>query len=242
MDIPPGVGRCEDVSASQLFESSSPAMVDAERLYTELAVAYVRGELPEAAPDLKDEELLELGRAAGLKLHRFKRTIELPRVRAVLGILRGIVPQTLLDIGSGRGVFLWPLLNEFPELPVTAVEPDARRRAHLEAVRRGGIDRLSVLAADAQQLACADGAFDVVTILEVLEHQVYPMPLAREAIRVARRFVVISVPSTPDDNPEHVQLFTGATLPQLLREAGAANVRVDYVLNHIIAVARVARR
>ena len=216
-------------------------MVDAERLYIELAAAYVRGKLPEAASDLDDEKLLELGRAAGLKLHRFKRTIELPRVRAVLGILRGIAPHTLLDIGSGRGVFLWPLLDAFPELWVTAIEPDARRRAHLEAVRQGGIDRLSVLAANAQQLACADGAFDVVTALEVLEHQVNPMSLAREAVRVARRFIVVSVPSKPDDNPEHVQLFTGSTLAELLKEAGAANVRVDYVLNHIIAVARVDR-
>jgi 2-polyprenyl-3-methyl-5-hydroxy-6-metoxy-1,4-benzoquinol methylase len=217
-------------------------MVDAKRLYTELAAAYVRGELPEAAPGLKDEELLRLGWAAGLKLHRFKRTFQLPRVRAVLGVVRGIVPRTLLDVGSGRGVFLWPLLDAFPELQVTAVEPDAQRRAHLEAVRRGGIDRLSVLAANAQQLACADGAFDVVTVLEVLEHQVHPMPLAREAMRVAKRFVIVSVPSAPDNNPEHVQLFTNATLSQLLRAAGAANVRVDYVLNHIIAVARVDRR
>src|SRR5262249_34143640 len=51
-----------------------------------------------------------------------------------------------------------------------------------------------------------------------------------EAIRVARRFVIVSVPSTPDNNPEHVQLFTGATLARVLREAGAANVRVEYVV------------
>jgi 2-polyprenyl-3-methyl-5-hydroxy-6-metoxy-1,4-benzoquinol methylase len=217
-------------------------MVDAERLYIEPAAAYVRGKLPEAARGLKDEEVLELGRAAGLKLYRFKRTMELPRLRAVLGVLRGIAPRNLLDIGSGRGVFLWPLLDAFPELAVTAVESDAHRLAHLEAVRRGGIDRLNVLAANAQQLDCADSAFDVVTVLEVLEHQVHPMPLAREAIRIARRFVVVSVPSTPDNNPEHLRLFTGATLPQLLSEAGAENVRVAYVLNHIIAVARVDRR
>src|SRR5262249_27765160 len=161
-----------------------------------------------AASDLNAEELLELGRNAGLKLHRFKRTIELPRVRAVLGVLRGIAPCTLLDIGSGRGVFLWPLLDAFPELPVIAVEPDAQHRANLEAVQRGGIERLRILATNAQDLACADGAFDVVTVLEVLEHQINPMQLAREAVRVARRFVVVSVPSTPDENPEHVQLFT----------------------------------
>jgi hypothetical protein len=79
-------------------------MVDAERLYTELAAAYVRGALPEAARDLKAEELFALGRAIGLKLHRFKRTSQLPRVRTVLGVLRAITPRTQLDIGSGRAV------------------------------------------------------------------------------------------------------------------------------------------
>ena len=129
-------------SANGLLENladNAAAMVYAERLYIELAAAYVRGKLPEAASDLNDQELLELGWAAGLNLHRFKRTIELPRVRAVLGVLHGIAPCTLLDIGSGRGVFLWPLLDTFPELLVTAVELDAQRRAHLEAVQRGGI-------------------------------------------------------------------------------------------------------
>jgi 2-polyprenyl-3-methyl-5-hydroxy-6-metoxy-1,4-benzoquinol methylase len=224
-----------------MLEPNSRVMHDDDCLYDDLAAAYVRGKLPEIAHDLKREELLALGRRVGLKLRRFKRN-ELPRVRAVLGILRGIAPRTLLDIGSGRGAFLWPLLDAFPELPLTAVEPDAQRRDHIDAVRRGGIDRLNVLAGNAQELAYADGVFDVVTVLEVLEHQIQPLSLAQMAMRVAKRFVVVSVPSTPDENPEHVQLFTNATLPKLLREAGAANVSMDYVLNHIIAIARVDRQ
>lgn len=62
---------------------------------------------------------------------------------------------------------------------------------------------------------------------------------AREGIRVARRCVVASVPSQPDDNPEHVQLFTPATLTALLLEAGAARVTIDSVRGHYVAVARV---
>jgi hypothetical protein len=54
--------------------------------------------------------------------------------------------------------------------------------------------------------------------------------------------VIASVPSKPDDNPEHVQLFTGETLKNLLMEAGAARVGIDYVLGHIIAVARMEAR
>lgn len=207
--------------------------------YEDLAAAYVRGSLPHATQAASHAELMGLGRAAGLKLHRFKRTAELPRVRAVLGVLRGLAPTRLLDIGTGRGVFLWPLLDAFPALEVTAVEPDERRRGHLEAVARGGIDRLTVVAADGGRLPFPDHSFDVVTALEVLEHQDDPAPMAREAVRLAAGFVVASVPSKPDENPEHVRLFTGETLAALLRDAGAAKVQIDHVLNHVIAVARV---
>jgi len=209
-------------------------------LYDELAAAYVRGSVPDQARGKGNAELLTLGRSVGLKLHRFKRTKELPRVRAVLGVLRGLAPKRLLDIGTGRGVFLWPLLDAFPALEVTAVERDEYRRAHLEAVRRGGIERLHVVGADACQLPFENGAFDVVTVLEVLEHQADPVLLAREVVRLASRFVVVSVPSKPDDNPEHLQLFTRATLEALFQHAGAAKVQVQYVLNHMIAVARVS--
>lgn len=210
-------------------------------LYEELAEAYARGMLASAPDGTSGTDLLKQARAAGLKLHRFKRTMDLPRVRAVLGALRGLAPESLVDFGSGRGVFLWPLLDAFPALPVTAVERDERRLGHLEAVRRGGIERLGVISGDASRLTFADGSFDGATVLEVLEHQDDPLPLAREAVRLARRFVIASVPSKPDDNPEHVQLFIGETLKALLMDAGAARVGIDYVLGHIIAVARVER-
>ena len=212
-----------------------------EGRYRELAEAYARGMLPEMADGASSADLLEQARAAGLKLHRFKRTMDLPRVRAVLGALRGLAPESLVDFGSGRGVFLWPLLDTFPALPVTAVERDERRLWHLEAIRRGGIERLTVARGDASTLPFPDASFDGATVLEVLEHQDDPLPLAREAVRLARRFVIASVPSKPDDNPEHVQLFTGETLKALLTQAGAARVGIDYVLGHIIAVARVER-
>ena len=212
-----------------------------QNLYEEFAAAYVRGSLAEAAGNRSNAELLALGRAAGLDLHRFKRTSVLPRVKAVLGVLRGIAPASLLDIGTGRGAFLWPLLDAFPGLMVTVVERDQSRHRYLDAVRRGGIAPLQVMAADACALPLADRAFDVVTALEVLEHQHDPAPMAREAVRLASRFVIASVPSKPDNNPEHVQLFSADSLTVLLTAAGAARVQITYVLNHIIAVAGVGR-
>ena len=209
-------------------------------LYDEIAGAYVRGMCPDVALDTDISALLQYGREQGLKLHRFKRTAALPRIRVVLGALRSFAPTSLVDIGSGRGVFLWPLMDAFPALAVTAVERDEHRLQHLEAVQRGGIERLHIVPADAAKLPLTDNAFDVTTVLEVLEHQHDPLPLAREAIRVATRFVIATVPSKEDDNPEHVQLFTSASLSALLMDAGAHSVKIDYVLNHIVAIARVA--
>ncbi|MGI9414359.1 MAG: class I SAM-dependent methyltransferase, partial [Hyphomicrobiales bacterium] len=171
------------------------------------------------------------------KLHRFKRTMELPRVKAVLGALRGIGPQDLLDIGSGRGAFLWPLLDGFPHLPVTATDLLDHRLAMLEAVRDGGIDRLSVHGVSVTDLTFEDDSFDVATVLEVLEHLDRPEQAVRELVRVARRFVVASVPSKEDDKPEHIQLFDGAALERLFTGAGARKVSITYVRGHIICVA-----
>lgn len=172
-------------------------------------------------------------------LHRFKRSAGLPRVRAVLGILHGLAPASLLDIGSGRGAFLWPLLDSFPELPVTAIDRAAGRVALIDAVRRGGVAPLGAVAMDATRLGFADRSFDLVSLLEVLEHLPEPRLAAAEAIRVANRFVVASVPSKPDDNPQHIQLFSAESLTALFLAADARRVKIDHVLNHMIGLVTV---
>jgi ubiquinone/menaquinone biosynthesis C-methylase UbiE len=206
------------------------------RYYLDLAAAFVRGRLPGTA-GLPADEVLRRGAAAGLRLHKFKRSNLLPRVRRVFGLLRQLAPADLLDVGSGRGVFLWPLLEQFPDLRVHCIDVRADRVADLNAVAAGGVDRLSAAVADVTQLDLADGSFDGVTILEVLEHLERPDLAVREAVRVARRFIAVSVPSRPDDNPEHVRLFDRDSLAALFRQAGVARVSIDFVLNHILALA-----
>ena len=84
-----------------------------ERYDVRMMAAFVRGSLKRNEPlfemslnDLTEADcaaLLEVGRDAGLKTHHFKRHETLPRVKAVMGFLRGIQPESLLDVGSGRG-------------------------------------------------------------------------------------------------------------------------------------------
>jgi ubiquinone/menaquinone biosynthesis C-methylase UbiE len=209
--------------------------MDTARYHVELAAAFVRGRLPFA--NGSPEELIEQGLAHGLRLHKFKRDSELPRVRVVLGALRGIAPTTLLDVGSGRGTFLWPLLAAMPYLDVASIDLSERRASDVDAVRRGGFPNLKAARADARALAFADDAFDVVTMLEVLEHMERPADAIRESVRVARRFAVVSVPSKEDDNPEHIHVFDNRGLEAMLVDSGAKRVRFDSVLNHRIAIA-----
>lgn len=208
-----------------------------DRYFTDLAAAYVRGKLGDAPP--APEEAVALGLARGLRLHKFKRSAELPRVRKVLGILRGLAPSSLLDMGSGRGTFLWPLLDAFPHLEVTAVDINPVRVADIAAVRAGGLTNLRALLADAAALEVEDDCADVVTALEVLEHLPAPRRAAAEAVRAARKYVVASVPSKEDENPEHIHLFDARSFESLFLDAGARGVRIEFVLNHMIAVAKV---
>jgi ubiquinone/menaquinone biosynthesis C-methylase UbiE len=212
-------------------------MITDESHYLSLAAAYVRGTLGE--PSLDDEAAIARGLAAGLELHRFKRTSQLQRVRAVLGTLQGFRPDRLIDLGSGRGAFVWPLLDTLPHLDITAIDLLERRVRVFVCVARGGVERLTAVRADITALPFADASADCVTALEVLEHLPGDGPerAAREALRVARTAVIATVPSHEDDNPEHVQLFDGPRLSGLFRTAGARRVTIQHVLNHIVAVA-----
>jgi len=221
-----------------------------ERYFLDLAAAFVRGKLggrlQQGDEDLwvkplselsviQQEQLYQQGLRAGLRMHKFKRTMALPRVQRVFGILKGLQPESLLDIGSGRGAFLWPLLTEFPQLAVTGVDQRQDRVNDITAVRKGGVDRLQAHAMDGCHLRFAHQSFDVVTLLEVLEHISEAQKALDEAVRVASRCVIISVPSKADDNPEHIHLLSKERLQSMIEAAGA-RPKFEAVLNHIIAI------
>lgn len=227
--------------------------MDHSELYRELAAAAVRGraardgrELPErlSKPPLEElseddlEELLRLGREWGVKLYYFKRGHEqMPRVKAVLGALRGIMPESLLDVGTGRGVFLFPFLEGFSGCTVTSLDILPHRVELLEDISRGGVRRLTAMRADICAGAVPEKSADVVTMLEVLEHIPDVQSAVSAAVAAARRYVIVTVPSKPDDNPEHIHLLTRGVLTKLFENAGCTRLSFSGVPDHLVLLA-----
>lgn len=203
-----------------------------QRYLTRLVEAYRRGyERRYANAEEKPE----------MKLHYFKVKEDLPRVQVVLGFLHGIVSvgqcESLLDVGSGRGVFLFPLLRDFPALQVTSLDILPHRHELMLCIHDGGAENLRPLLADITRWDAPDKTFDVVTLLEVLEHIPDTEAVVRNAVRLARNYVIVSVPSKPDDNPEHIHLFSTDDLKRLFLNAGANSVKFMSVTNHHVMVA-----
>ncbi|MEM7104135.1 MAG: class I SAM-dependent methyltransferase [Bacteroidota bacterium] len=217
-----------------------------QRYYLDSASAFVRGKFPATVPfgdiplDQLSFEQLEtifiFGREQGLKMHKFKRTMELPRVNKVIGILTGLQPSNLLDIGTGRGVFLWPFLDRNKYTPVTCIDMLDYRVDDLTAVKDGGINRISAHLMSVTDLAFENDQFDVVTALEVIEHIPDHRKAVVEVCRVANQFAIITVPSKEDDNPEHLSVLDQGWFTNTLNDLGYPKIKFDYVLNHLIVV------
>ena len=203
--------------------------------YDRLLTAYLRGIGCQTAAGGPDA--YSVGKAAGLKVHYFKRSALLPRVGLVLGFLRGIEFDSLLDVGSGRGAFLWPFLDEFPDKETHVVDLLPQRVALHRAVAAGGTFNLHVHEGDVRSLALQDKSVDVVTLLEVLEHIPDVAGAVRNAVRMARRHVVVTVPSQRDDNPEHIHLLTKERLRELFGAAGCGKLNFGGVPGHTFMVA-----
>ena len=221
------------------------------RYYNRLAAAWLRGMAErtgslsfsceelirkrlEELSEEEVEEILEEGRRAGVKLYAFKKShSEMPRVRRVLGFLRSVAFDSLLGVGSGRGVFLFPFLDSFPWTEVTAEDILPRRAEFLRDLSRGGISRLHVVQEDICRRPLPEKSVDVVTLLEVLEHIPDVEQAVKAAVDTARKYVVVTVPSKPDSNPEHIHLLTKQRLTELFQAAGCVRLHFDGVPGHL---------
>ncbi len=101
--------------------------------------------------------------------------------------------QTVLDAGCGEGFVAGYLAEQRPSLSITGVDfsPDAIRYAQ----ERWSSVRFRT--GNVYKLPFSDRSFDLALCCEVLEHLEAPERAIAELKRVARRFVLISVPLEP---------------------------------------------
>lgn len=195
---------------------------------------------------LSEEELchiVESGQNADLKLYPFKNgTQVLPRVRRTIGFLHSLQFETMLDVGSGRGVFLIPFMKEFPWVQVTALDVLDKRITFLNELSAGGFSQMHAEQKNICKQPFPDNSFDVVTMLEVLEHIPQVEQAVASAVRMARQYVVVSVPSKPDNNPEHIHLLTKEKLTGMFTAAGCTRLHFDGVEGHLFMAATIDER
>ena len=225
-----------------------------ERYNLKPAAAWIRGQALRTGKPEIDKELLEMplnlltdgefteiikiGEQAGMKLYPFKTgKAELPRVRRVMSFLHGVEFRTLLDVGSGRGVFLLPFMEEFPDIQITSLDLLEKRVTFLNELSAGGYEQLTAYQKNICDQSYPENSFDVVTLLEVLEHIPAVEKAIEAAVKMARQYVVVTVPSKPDDNPEHIHLLTKDILTEMFTKAGCTKLHFGGVEGHLFMVA-----
>jgi 2-polyprenyl-3-methyl-5-hydroxy-6-metoxy-1,4-benzoquinol methylase len=108
-------------------------------------------------------------------------------------LLAGAAPRSVLDVGCGEGVLTEQWARRFERIVGVDLEHPALRS---EWERRTA-PNLEFCAAEATALPFAADAFDLVCAIEVLEHVADPHAALEEMARVARRFLLVSVPREP---------------------------------------------
>jgi SAM-dependent methyltransferase len=114
---------------------------------------------------------------------------------ALDGLMQRARPDSLLDVGCGEGVLTAQWAEHVCEGRVLGIDlEDPKLEAEWVKRRR---PNLEFRTQEATSLGFADGEFDLAAAIEVLEHVPEPEATLAEMARVARRWLLVSVPREP---------------------------------------------
>jgi 2-polyprenyl-3-methyl-5-hydroxy-6-metoxy-1,4-benzoquinol methylase len=104
-------------------------------------------------------------------------------------------PQSVLDVGCGEGVLTEQWADKLNGGRIVGIDlDDPKLRAEWETRRR---PNLEYRAEDATHLSFGDDEFDLASAIEVLEHVPDPERTVAEMARVAKQWLLVSVPREP---------------------------------------------
>jgi 2-polyprenyl-3-methyl-5-hydroxy-6-metoxy-1,4-benzoquinol methylase len=104
-------------------------------------------------------------------------------------------PESILDVGCGEGVLTEQWADQLGSGRIVGIDlDDPKLKAEWDKRRRANLE---YRVEDATKLSFADNEFDMATAIEVLEHVPDPVRTVAEMARVARSWVLVSVPREP---------------------------------------------
>jgi ubiquinone/menaquinone biosynthesis C-methylase UbiE len=136
--------------------------------------------------------------------------------------------ETLLDAGCGEGFVIDYLASRNPSLKLTGIDLDEKA---IEYATSHFGERARFRSGSVYKLPFSDSSFDTVLCSEVLEHLDDPNRAVGELQRVARNYVVVTVPHEPyfgwlnrlgqffgiNPDPGHVNFWTSNTFQAFMR-------------------------
>ncbi|MFN8456088.1 MAG: class I SAM-dependent methyltransferase [Anaerolineae bacterium] len=154
------------------------------------------------------------------------------RTRALKAVMNQFLPPSqelrLLDVGCGAGNMIHHL-SRYGQVKGLEIDP---RPVNMARQRGYDVNQFDAT----QPLPFSDNTFDVVTALDVIEHNQDDLAILADSFRVLKPggHMVITVPalmwlwSHNDDINAHVRRYTAAELQQKLAQTGFTVRRVTY--------------
>ena len=127
----------------------------------------------------------------------------------------------------------------FPYASVSSMDILSERYVMLKDMEIGGLENFTANNTNICDIIHAEKSADVVTLLEVLEHIPQVEKAIENAVKIAREYVIVSVPSKEDDNEEHIHLLTKEKLTKYFENQGVTRISFDNVHDHLIAIVKI---
>jgi ubiquinone/menaquinone biosynthesis C-methylase UbiE len=151
----------------------------------------------------------------------------------LLGFLKGIDIDSILDVGCGEGFTLGKLKEHGIGKKHTGI--DAAKDAIVLGKKENPNLNLSI--GDIYNLKFKDKSFDLVISTEVLEHLADPKKALRELKRISKKYVLLSVPNEPwfylfnytqwGKDIGHINKWTKSAFVKLIKSQGLKVVKSE---------------